>query len=66
MMMAIDEVYATFALFVVEKKKLTMPMRSSSMKVDDIDVGGAAQRSEQIETFTYLDGEISSIGQANF
>ncbi|CAM9677313.1 unnamed protein product [Sphacelaria rigidula] len=62
MITAVVEVHAAFGLVVAEKKTVTMHMRSPNMETDTIEVEAAAQRYKQIESFLYLGGKISSIG----
>ena len=62
MMTAVVEVCAAFGLVVAEKKTVTMHMRPPNMEADTIEVEAAGQRYRQVESFLYLGGRISSIG----
>ncbi|CAM9325699.1 unnamed protein product [Sphacelaria rigidula] len=62
MMTAVVELCAAFGLVAVEKEAVTMHMCSPNMRVGTIEVEAAGQRCEQVESFLYLGGKISSIG----
>lgn len=65
MMTAIVEVLAVlaaFGLLVAEKKTETMHMRPPTMKAEAVVFKAAGQRYDQTDTFVYLGGAISSVG----